>query len=74
MHLTVKLFAQFQKGRFAVRELDAPSDVIVRDILDQFEIPEAAVGIMLVNGRHATAGRSLSTGDVLAVFPVIGGG
>lgn len=74
MRLTVKLFAQFQKDRFAVRELDAPSDVVIADILHQFEIPEKAVGVMMVNGRHATAGRQLSAGDVLAVFPVIGGG
>jgi sulfur-carrier protein len=74
MRVTVKLFAQFQKGRFAIRELDAPADVIIQDILEQFEIPEKAVGVMMVNGRHATASRQLMTDDVLAVFPVIGGG
>jgi molybdopterin converting factor small subunit len=74
MRLTVKLFAGFQKDRFAIRELETEPGTLVQGILDQFEIPAAKVGVLMVNGRHVDVARTLEAGDVLAIFPVIGGG
>lgn len=74
MRVAVKLFAGFQKGRFATDDLDLPEDATVRSVVDRLGIPEREVGVMLVNGRHADFERSLTSDEVLAIFPVIGGG
>jgi molybdopterin converting factor small subunit len=32
------------------------------------------VGILLLNAVHADFGQSLTDGDILAIFPLVGGG
>jgi len=58
MTITVKLFATYRAGRFKVEEQDYP----------------AGIGIILVNGRHAEADQQLQDHDILALFPLVGGG
>lgn len=74
MRVAVKLFAQFQAGRFAVSDLDLPEDATVQLVVDRLGIGNAEVGVLLVNGRHVDFDRPLASDEVLAVFPVIGGG
>lgn len=72
--MTVKLFASFQKGRFAVREVDLATGSTVQDVVETLAIPRAAIGVVMVDGRHADFARPLAPGETLAIFPVIGGG
>lgn len=74
MQVEVKLFAGFQKGRFAVRDWELDSGTTIQRVVDEMGIPNAEIGVMMVNGRHAKFDRELAAGDVLAIFPVIGGG
>ncbi len=74
MRVNVKLFAGFRKDRFAVRDLDVPAGACIHEIVDELHINAAEVGVILVNGRHAQLEQSLAPNDVLAIFPVIGGG
>jgi molybdopterin synthase sulfur carrier subunit len=72
--VTIKLFASFQKGRFAVEMRDYPSSTTVAEIARNLKIPVAEIGVVLVNARHVDLDFCPAPGDVLAIFPVIGGG
>jgi len=74
MRVTIKLFATLREGRFSVREQDLPDAITIRDVLALFSVPEQQATLLLVNGRHAELARTLSDGDVLAIFPPVGGG
>ncbi len=72
--ITVKLFATFQRGRFAVESRPYTPEMTVGQVVDDLAIPRREVGVMLVNGRHVEFARCLDPGDTLSIFPVIGGG
>ena len=74
MQVTVKLFASFRNKWFdeAVRECPHGAEVI--DIVKEIGIPANELGIVLVNGRHASLHDKLQDGDVVSVMPLIGGG
>ncbi len=46
----------------------------VDDVLAELPIPSAEIYTFFVNGRHAERGLVLQEGDVLSVFPAVGGG
>lgn len=74
MRVTVKLFASFRDGRTPVETCDYPPGSKVADVVAQKGIPVAEIGIMLVNCRHVQLERELADGDLLAIFPLLGGG
>ncbi len=74
MVFTVKLFASFQDGRFEISQLEKPDGARVVNVVDDLRIPQGEIGIMMVDGRHVELDSPLHTGDVLAIFPKIGGG
>ena len=74
MTVTIKLFASFQKGRFAVETREYPPSTTVEDIVNDLHIPKVEIGVLMVNGRHVDLDHCPDGGDVLAIFPVIGGG
>ena len=74
MTVTIKLFASFQRGRFAVETREYQPSTTVEDVVNDLNIPTIEVGVLLVNGRHVNLDHCPDGGDVLAIFPVIGGG
>lgn len=74
MQVTVKLFASFRDGRVPVQTCQFAPGTTVRDVVVQKGIPLEEIGIMLVNCRHVDLDRELHDGDLLAVFPLLGGG
>lgn len=74
MQVTVKLFASFREGRVPIQTCEFPPGTTVRDVALQKGIPLAEIGIMLVNCRHVALDRELVEGDLLAIFPLLGGG
>jgi len=74
MHVTVKLFASFRTGRFAIETREYPAGTTVADVADSLKLPLAELGIMMVNNRHVKLERVLVEGDSLALFPLLGGG
>ena len=46
----------------------------VSDVVADLAIPDGGAFTCLVNGRHADLAQVLQAGDVLAVFPAVGGG
>ena len=74
MHVTVKLFASFRTGRTPMEVCDYPPGTTVADVVAEKGIPVADLGIILVNHRHVHLDRELADGDILALFPLLGGG
>lgn len=74
MELTVKLSASLRNGRFQERALDLPEGSTLAQLAAGIGIPETAVGIFLVNGRHARPADLLHAGDLVQLMPPIGGG
>jgi molybdopterin synthase sulfur carrier subunit len=74
MQLKIKLFAGFQRGRFAIEKRAYPASPTVGEIVDELAIPRSEVGVMMVNGRNVEFADRPAEGGVLAIFPVIGGG
>lgn len=74
MQVTVKLFASFRAGRNPIEICEYPAGTTVADVVTQKGIPVAELGIMLINARHVQLDRELADGDLLAIFPLLGGG
>ncbi len=74
MRLTVKLFAYFRDHRFSLAEEEYPPGTTVGDIVDGLGIDREEVGVLMRNSRHCDFSLIPEDGDVLAIFPVIGGG
>ena len=74
MKVTVKLFASFQVGRFNKEVREYPEQTQIITIIEELKVPVDEVGIILVNSVHAKPEKCLEDGDVLAIFPTVGGG
>lgn len=74
MTITVKLFASLQEGRFDVKEFKIDKPLKVDEIRKRLKIPKKEKLVILINGKHAELHHTIKDGDVLAIFPQIGGG
>lgn len=70
----VRLFATLREGREKILFLPSNQFEKASDILDELSIPYEEVAIYLINGRHSKLEDKIKTGDVLAIFPPVGGG
>ncbi len=74
MNVEVKLFATLQPGRFRRKRLEFPEGSTATDVCRRLAIHPSEVAILTINGKAADRTRSLAPGDVLSLFPAIGGG
>ncbi|WP_455539730.1 MoaD/ThiS family protein [Terrisporobacter sp.] len=74
MEVEVRLFATFREGREKKQKILVPEDSSILDIINMLNINEEEVAIMLLNGRDGSSDRLLKNGDVLSLFPPVGGG
>ncbi len=74
MKLTIKLFATLRQGRFKIQEGVYPDTTTVEDIVKQLSIAKQDLGIIFVNGKYAELNTVLHEGDIVSIFPPIGGG
>ncbi len=74
MKVTVKLFATLREiaGKEVVLELS--DEATPQTALQHLNIPEKEAAILMINGRGARLSTPLKDSDVLAVFPLVGGG
>ena len=72
--IEVRLFATFREGRKKKYFLRLMEGATILDILKILNIEEREVSIMLLNGIDGESNRELSSGDVLSLFPPVGGG
>jgi len=74
MNVTVKLFATLRNGRFDIKTREFNPDSTVRDVIREIDVPEEEVALIFLNSRHANLDTVLADGDIVALFPPIGGG
>lgn len=74
MQVTVKLFATFRNDRFDVARQEHPTGTTVGGIVDALGIPKDEIGILMVSGRHAGLDQQAEPGDIISIFPLVGGG
>ena len=72
--IEVRLFATLREGRGKVQHLDAATISVAGDIIRQLGIPVEEVAILLINGFHQKPETSVKDGDIVAIFPPVGGG
>lgn len=74
MKVNVKLFASLREGRFKAEMAELEENSRVIDIISKYDLPLDEVAICLVNGRDADNEHALKNGDVISLFPPVGGG
>jgi len=79
MHVSVKLYATLSHYGQSKRagtpfEIDLSEEATVQDLINQLRIPLEATRITFVNGIIQGPDWKLKDGDVVGMFPSIGGG
>lgn len=74
MQITVKLFATLRNNRFKVDHRQYPEGVTILQVAEDLEIPKEELAITMINGILLEVDHVLKDGDVLAIFPPVGGG
>lgn len=74
MKITLKLFATLRDYGENISEIEIPLNAIPSDVVEQLNIPKEEVSIIMINNRRLTQEVPLHEGDVLALFPPVGGG
>lgn len=74
MEVEVRLFATFREGRAKRQKIKINENTTILDIIKILNIDENEVAIMLLNGRDGNSDRMLNDGDVISLFPPVGGG
>lgn len=72
--IEVRLFAGLRQGRQKVYQMEADSIKNVQDIMDVLKIDRKEVNILLINGFHQKPETPVKDGDIVALFPPVGGG
>ena len=72
--IEVRLFATLREGRGKVQMLDVADIAVAGDIISRLEIPAEEVAILLINGFHQKPETPVKDGDIVAIFPPVGGG
>ncbi len=72
--IEVRFFATLRQGRGKITEIPAEEVSTAGDILHRFEIPAEEVAILLINGFHSKPEDAVKDGDVISLFPPVGGG
>lgn len=74
MNIEVRLFAYFREGRGKKQFLNLSKETTIHSVIELLKIPVEEISILLLNGRDGSLDRSLADGDILAIFPPVGGG
>lgn len=74
MQITIKLFASLLIGRFRKEVWEMHAGSTVADILVKLNLLPQGVALLRVNGRDALDEQVLQDGDIIALFPPMGGG
>ncbi len=72
--IEVRIFATLRQNRDKITMMPADQVHTITDILDKLAIPADEVSISLINGFHQKLQATVKDGDVVALFPPVGGG
>lgn len=74
MKIEVRLFATFRECREKTQVLEVKESTTILDILKIVNIKEEEIAILLLNGMDGKSNRKIKDGDILSLFPPVGGG
>lgn len=74
MKVEVRLFAYFRDGRWKSQDVEFKEASTLEDIVKEIGIKPEEVSIGLINGIDGPLNREVRDGDVVALFPPVGGG
>lgn len=74
MEVKVRLFATFREGREKEIIMNLPEGSTPTDIIKKLNINKEEIAILLINGRDGDFVVELKEGDVVSIFPPVGGG
>ena len=72
--IEVRFFATLREGRGKITQIPAEEASTAADLLRRFAIPTEEVAILLINGFHSKPEDPVKDGDVISLFPPVGGG
>ena len=72
--IEVRFFATLRDGRGKIAQVPAEDVSSAGELLRRFDIPEEEVAILLINGFHSKPGDPVKDGDIISLFPPVGGG
>ncbi len=72
--IEVRYFATFRKNGIKKETITFDDKLRVEDVLRLKKIEEDEVAILLVNGKKTSVETELKNGDVVSLFPPVGGG
>ena len=72
--IEVRVFATLRQGREKITMLSPDAITCAADILKRLNIEKRDVSILLINGFHQTPDTPVKDGDIVALFPPVGGG
>ena len=72
--IEVRLFAGLRQGRQKTYQMEPGSVTNVQDIMDVLSIQRREVNILLINGFHQKPETEVKDGDIVSLFPAVGGG
>lgn len=74
MRVEVRLFAYFRDGRWKSQDVEFKEASTLEDIVKEIGIRPEEISIGLINGIDGSLDREVKDGDVVALFPPVGGG
>ncbi|MCF8018926.1 Molybdopterin synthase sulfur carrier subunit [Petrocella atlantisensis] len=74
MEFKVRLFATLRKDRGREMMVELGEEWTARAVIDQLKIDEKDVAILMINGRDGLLDTKLVEGDIISIFPPVGGG
>jgi len=72
--IAVRLFATLRNGRGKIYTFPPETFKTAADVLDYFQILPENVSIYQINGMHSSLEDAIKDGDIIALFPPVGGG
>ena len=70
----VRLFAYFREGREKNQIMEFEEGTTISQVIEALNIDEKEVSIALLNGIDGSLDRQIEDGDIVALFPPVGGG
>jgi len=74
MKITIKLFATLRDFGPDIQEMSVSENSTIEKVVKSLNLPEEIPLLTIVNGVHTDSKEVLKEGDVLALFPPVGGG
>ena len=72
--IEIRLFATLREGRKKVYFFEPEKYATAGEIMTALNLRHAEVAILLINGRHSKPDTSVQAGDIVSLFPPVGGG